>query len=184
MRRGLIFSDLGTTCFLLQFFLLFEAFLTSWQTRPGCDSAVLQGIILELHSAGASNSFPFPVNAQEHLARGLSGSASATVRFKQWLSVFDAYRVLMGEEFAGEVHLLVSSLSPFLLWQRVFLQALLITWALQIRVKSLVLLFLALIAGGSGLDVFLLPFLPCAPTRMSRNPCQLEPLMCYFSSRR
>lgn len=105
VRGGLIFSDLGITCFLLHFFLLFDNFLTN-STRlwlcsvagnyPGIAfSWCFWQLSLAYKSTGAA-------------CQGLECSAPATVRFKQWLSVFDTYGVLMGEECAGEVHHRVS----------------------------------------------------------------------------
>lgn len=76
VRMELIFSDLGITCVLLQFFFRFT--LTIFSQAGKFDPTVtlkrcyvVYGIILELHSAGASNSFPFLVNTQKHLTRGL-----------------------------------------------------------------------------------------------------------------
>lgn len=65
--------------------------------------------------------------------------------------MFDIYWALTGEKFTvGLIFLLAFYLSSSLVeWQRI-LQSLSITWAIQIGVKSLVLLLLALIARDSG----------------------------------
>lgn len=63
---------------------------------------VVCGIIVELHSAGASKCFPFLVNTHRHLARGLEYSIPI-VMFKLWLSVFDLHWALMDKEFTQDL---------------------------------------------------------------------------------
>ena len=200
VRMELIFADLGITCLLLQFFFLFrfDNILTSWQTWPYGGSEVLRCSLWNYSGVAFSWCFKqlsLPCKYTEASCQRFECSAS-TVTLKQWLSMFDIYWALMGEEFTvGLIFLLAFYLfsSSLVEWRRIFAGVVhnLGTTDQSLNFGATFTSFDSQGFWGSATWMllalqYLPPFLPSVPMRMNRNPCQLSHslMLCYFSSRR